>query len=428
MVNYIIETNKHFLIHGFAGSGKSYLVNRLSDRLRCLKFAPTGLTSLNINGMTIDRMINIYNHARNRTIEYIAREFDCIIIDEISMVQYYKIDIILSVFEDLEKRNSRVKLILIGDPFQLPPVVNDNMISEYSKKEGRSLSSPDFYFFQSNLFQKYFYSEKFICLFLSENKRQSDPVFRSALEAIATGNCNNSLFEYLNQRVNANTDSSSLITPMITPTKKSVDYFNSKCLYQITSSPLRYCPRIDDLQNISYNELNEEYDDILEPVDFLIEAPVVFIQNDKTNQWKNGTRGQIKYCEMGYDGYKNIHVVSSDGEILYVNPVLFNISKLCYNHRSKQVTSETVARILRLPFNLAYALTVHKVQGMTLDQLTFNIWGGTFAPGQLYVALSRVKTLEGLYLDSPLRKEHVIVSHEVTEYFDAFKHKCFKMT
>jgi ATP-dependent exoDNAse (exonuclease V) alpha subunit len=79
-----------------------------------------------------------------------------------------------------------------------------------------------------------------------------------------------------------------------------------------------------------------------------------------------------------------------------------------------------------LPFVLAYALTVHKVQGMTLDQLTFNRWSGTFAPGQLYVALSRVKTFEGLYLDTPLRKEHVIVSPEVTKYFDAFKRKCLE--
>jgi ATP-dependent exoDNAse (exonuclease V) alpha subunit len=110
-----------------------------------------------------------------------------------------------------------------------------------------------------------------------------------------------------------------------------------------------------------------------------------------------------------------------------VRPVLFNILKLDYNPNTKQVDSKIVARIIRLPFVFAYALTVHKIQGMTLDQLTFNIWGGTFAPGQLYVALSRVKNLEGLCLETPLRKEHVIVSPEVKEYFDTFRCKCLEV-
>jgi hypothetical protein len=428
IINYIVTTNKHFLIHGFAGSGKSYLINELSKRMRCIKLAPTGLTSLNISGITVDCMIDIYSRVKNDAIEFIEREFDCIIIDEISMIQYYKMDIILSIFEDLEKRNSRVKLAIIGDPFQLPPVVNRNMILAYSEKEGRSLLPVDFYFFKSKLFQEYFCSGKFICLFLSENKRQSDPLFRSALEDIATGCCDNSLFEYLNQRVNVNIDFSSLVSPIVTPTRKSVNYFNTKCFYGTSTKHLKHYPSIDktDPRNISDAELKEDYNDVLQPVDYGIGAPVVFIQNDKINRWKNGTRGQIKDCDKGYDGCENIHVLSNDGEILHVKPACFNISKLCYDPCSKQVNSEIVARIHRLPFVLAYALTVHKVQGMTLDQLTFNIWSGTFAPGQLYVALSRVKTFEGLYLDTPLRKEHVIVSPEVTEYFDAFKRKCLE--
>jgi hypothetical protein len=426
MINYIINENKHFLIHGFAGSGKSYLINELSKKLRCIKLAPTGLTSLNIEGITIDRMIAVYSKAKTSTIEYIEREFDCIIIDEVSMVQYYKIEFILSIFENLEKRNSRVKLIIIGDPFQLPPVVTNNMISEYSKKEGCSLSFADFYFFKSKLFQAYFCSGKFIRLCLSGNKRQNDLIFRTALENIATGCCDDNLFEYLNQRVNICNDFQELRIPVVTPYKEAVNFFNRNCLFQTTPNPLIYNPYIDQ-GSILYDELIEEYSDIIEPINYGIETPVVFIQNDRINQWKNGTRGQIKHCTMGYDGHEYIHVSSNDNKMFCVRPVWFNISKLCYNPNSKQVNSEIVARIFRLPFIPAYALTVYKVQGMTLDQLTFNIWSGSFAPGQLYVALSRVKTLEGLYLETPLKKEHIIVSPEIKEYFAAFRCECLEV-
>jgi ATP-dependent exoDNAse (exonuclease V) alpha subunit len=423
MVNYIIKTNKHFLIHGFAGSGKSYLINELSGKLRCIKLAPTGLTALNIDGMTVDRLITLYSKSKTGVIEYIERASDCVIIDEVSMIQYYKIEIILSIFKELERRNSGTRLIIIGDPFQLPPVVTGDMISAYSQKEGYPLSPNDFYFFKSKLFREYFDSDKFACLFLSGNKRQSDPIFGKALENIATGLCDDSLFEYLNQRVNVNNDLSTLRTPVVTPCKNAVSFFNRNCFEQTNQNPLVNSPFVETA-GISYEELIKEYSDILEPVYYGIETPVVFIQNDKINRWKNGTRGQIKYIQAGCGGYEYIHVLSNDNTVIYVEPVWFNITELRYNPRSKQVNPEIIARIFRLPFILSYALTVHKVQGMTLDQLTFNIWSGTFASGQLYVALSRVKTLEGLCLETPLRKEHVIVSPEVKEYFDTFKCKC----
>jgi hypothetical protein len=251
-------------------------------------------------------------------------------------------------------------------------------------------------------------------------------IFRTALENIAAGCCDGSLFEYLNHRVNTSNDFQTLKIPVVTPYKDAVNFFNNKCLSQTTQNPLIHKPHIDQC-SISYNELIEEYSDIIEPVYYAIETPIVFIQNDRTGQWKNGTRGRIKQCAVGSDGYEYIHILSNDNEILCVRPVWFNISRLCYNPNSKQVNSEIVARILRLPFVPAYALTVHKVQGMTLDQLTFNIWGGSFVPGQLYVALSRVKTLEGLYLETPLRKEHVIISLEVKKYFGDFKCKCLEV-
>jgi hypothetical protein len=427
MVNHIITANSCFLIHGFAGSGKSYLINELSNKLRCLKLAPTGLTSLNIDGITVDRMVNIYEKSRTGTIEYIEREIDCIIVDEVSMIQYYKMEVILSIFNELEKRNSGIKLIIIGDPFQLPPVVPDDMILAYSRKENILLSRNDFYFFKSKLFGEYFNSDRFIRLFLSGNKRQNDQIFGTALRNIATGCCDDILFDYLNQRVNASHDPSISIFPVVAPTRKAVNFLNQEYLYQTTLAPFVNNPYIGESQGISINDLISEYLDLVEPVYYGIETPVVFIQNDRIQHWRNGTRGQIKCCTMGYDGHECIHILSNDNEMFHVSPVWFNITRLCYDPNSKRVNSEIAASILRLPFDLAYALTVHKVQGMTLDQLTFNVWGGTFAPGQLYVALSRVKTLEGLYLDTPLRKKHVIVSPEIKGYFDLFKEKCLNV-
>ncbi|MDR0574899.1 MAG: AAA family ATPase [Tannerella sp.] len=122
-INSIFVNNNPCLIHGFAGTGKSTFVQDISNRIgiRCLKLAPTGLSAYNIDGSTIDSLLACYHNAKNSTLAKLEELYDYIIIDEISMVHYFKMDKIFQIIETLNKRGKMIKLILIGDPFQLPP-------------------------------------------------------------------------------------------------------------------------------------------------------------------------------------------------------------------------------------------------------------------------------------------------------------------
>jgi ATP-dependent exoDNAse (exonuclease V) alpha subunit len=427
-INYIIGGYiPVFLIHGPAGSGKSWFLRMLARAMcGCLKMAPTGLSAYNIDGVTVDSLLSCYNSNPETTLRDIGRRYSCIIVDEISMVPYFKIDELFSIIEKLPKQehDQPLKLVMIGDPHQLPPVTTDDMIEAYSRKEGRQLEKDDFYFFKSKKFREYYVENKIACYYLTNNYRQKDDRnYAETLNKIAVGEIDRKSLDYLNQQIMSTGDLlQESIPPIIAPTKKAVSFFNKIMLgnsAQVFSNAISWILKPECIDNIKI-----DYSDITESVQYRIDAPIIFIQNDKNGEWVNGTSGVIK----NIDAKGIISILTDRNVIVECEPTKHLLSRLVYNKDSDKVETKYVAIAKQLPFVLGYAMTIHRCQGMTLDHMTLNSANGLFAPGQLYVALSRLKSLQGLHLHVKIDESDIITAPSVNKYFDAFMKRCVKIS
>jgi len=422
LIEHILCSDKHCIIHGFAGSGKSTLTRQLAKYLgdRCLKLAPTGNTAYNIDGTTLDSLLSCYEWSPNSTLMKLEL-YDFIVLDEISMAHSYKLDVIFSILDCLNKRSKKIRLILIGDPFQLPPVVTNNMVKAFSEKARKRLSSDDFYFFNSKHFQDNFNNME--CFLLTKNYRQTDTEYDATLRKIAQGSANQDDFKYINQRVIPYENDQSLSDqPIIVPTKNGVDVFNN--IFLKTCERIFCSIPVVERKDDSYDDIESEYKNILEPFYYSIGVPIVFIQNDLHKRWVNGTKGFI--CNQNSDCYENtyIEIRTNRDHHFICEQTKHRLQRFVYKHEKNTIENETVAVIKQFPFILGYAITVHRAQGMTLDSMAFNIGEGLFSPGQLYVALSRVRKLNDLTLHVPLSKKDIIVSNNVKAYFDEFTRRC----
>jgi ATP-dependent exoDNAse (exonuclease V) alpha subunit len=425
LIDYILKSEKHCIIHGFAGSGKSTLIRKLAEYLgdRCLKLAPTGNTAYNIDGTTLDSLLSCYGWSPNSTLKNLER-YSYIVLDEISMTHSYKLDALFSILDCLNKGSKRARLILIGDPFQLPPVVTNNMVKAFSEKARKIMSYDDFYFFKSEHFQDNF--NKMECFLLTKNHRQTDTVYDNILKKIAQGLANQDDLEYINQRVVSYENGQSVNEhPIVVPTRNGVRLFNKiflkTCERIFTSVPV--VERKDD----GYDDIELEHEGLLEPLNYSIGAPVVFTQNDLHKRWVNGTKGFI--CKNNLDNYENtcIEIRTDRDHYFMCEQTKYRLQRFVFIPNNNRIENETVAIIRQFPFILGYAITVHRAQGMTLNSMAFNTGEGLFSPGQLYVALSRVRKLDDLILHVPLNEKDIIVSDNVNAYFDAFKKRCISV-
>ena len=422
LIDHIIKIDKHCIIHGFAGSGKSTLIRQLAEYLgdRCLKLAPTGNTAYNIDGTTLDSLLSCYGWSPNSTLKNLER-YSYIVLDEISMTHSYKLDALFNILDCVNKGSKRTRLILIGDPFQLPPVVTNNMIKSFSEKARIRMSYDDFYFFNSKLFKDNFNNME--CFLLTKNYRQTDIEYDSTLRKIAQGLANQDDLEYINQRA-ISYENAQLLNehPIIVPTRNGVGLFNNfflkTCERIFTSVPI--VERKDD----GYDDIESEHEGLLEPLNYSIGAPVVFTQNDLNKRWVNGTKGFI--YKNNLDNYENTCIgIRTDRDHYFMcEQTKHRLQRFVFIPKTNMIENETVAIIRQFPFILGYAITVHRAQGMTLNSMAFNTGEGLFSPGHLYVALSRVRKLDDLTLHVPLSEKDVIVSDNVKAYFDAFLKRC----
>jgi hypothetical protein len=389
---------------------------------RCLKLAPTGLAAYNIGGVTLDSLLTCYHYAKISTLERLEQTYDCIIIDEISMIHSFKMNQVFEIIESLYKRGKMIKLVLIGDPFQLPPVTPQNMILAFSRKEKRSLTTADFYFFRSHLFQRY-YMDNMECFFLLKNHRQNDAIFGKILSKIAMGSADKSDLEYLNQQeVDPSQSLSIQDGPIVTPSRNGVRYFNELGLRQydyrfIQNAVFEWrIPAFDDIEN--------DCQDITDPITYSIKAPIIFTKKEPRFSLVNGTKGIIDSSNNSDSTQVSLNILTENRQIIQCQPVRHVLQRFIYDKHSESVKNECVAIVKQFPFILGFALSVHKCQGMTLEKMTFNPGRGCFAPGQLYVALSRVRNLKDLNLHIPLEKKDIIISRDVNNYFNDFKSRC----
>lgn len=403
----IEHTREHVFVTGRAGTGKSTILNHLAFNTSKIiaVCAPTGVAALNVGGQTIHSLLRlptgiIADHDLDQPAELkkMLASIDTLVIDEISMVSADLMDAI-----DRALRQARGKkhdpfggaqIIMFGDPYQLPPVPpRDPHERAYFQDTYRSL-----WFFDA----KVWVDAPMSAIELVEVHRQRDDRFKQILSAVRQGEVTEDQAEDLNS-AGARQAPDDVIT--LATTNATVARINAERLARITGDPLR-----------AVAEVNGEFRENTYPADEVLElkagAQVMFLRNDPDGRWVNGTIGTVSRVS----GTVWVEVGGPGGEEFEVEPTVWERYRYRYDSETKKLEKEVVAEFEQFPLRLAWAVTVHKSQGHTYDAAVVDLGPRAFSAGQAYVALSRVRSLDGLFLRRPLQPADVIVDPNVVRF------------
>ena len=407
IVEQIENTKDHFYITGKAGSGKSTLLAyfRSVTKKNTAVLAPTGVAAIRVKGQTIHsffgfppKVIQTRHIKKVRQIE-LLQNLETLIIDEISMVRadvFDAIDYSLRVHrKKLTQPFGGVQVIVFGDLFQLPPVINmdESSLLERIYPNGQ-------FFFHSNIFQ----DAQFKTLELQSIYRQTDDHFIYLLNAVRDGSITNSQIDNLNDSLvdNYEMDEGKII---LTTTNARASGINQNYLKQLSSEEFSYRAQATGQ---FYKELF--------PTDEVLKlkkgAQVIMIKNDPEKRWVNGSIGTI------HDIAEKKIKVKINHKIYEVKKEKWDRIQYSYDDDQQEVLENVTGSFKQYPMRLAWAITIHKSQGQTFEKVIIDMSQGSFAPGQLYVALSRCISLEGIELLRPLKKSDVIVNKQLIGFQD----------
>ena len=407
IVEQLENTKDHFYITGKAGSGKSTLLAyfRSVTQKNTAVLAPTGVAAIRVKGQTIHsffgfppKVIQTRHIKKVRQVE-LLQNLETLIIDEISMVRadvFDAIDYSLRVHrKKLTQPFGGVQVIVFGDLFQLPPVVNmdESSLLERIYPNGQ-------FFFHSNIFQ----DAQFKTLELQSIYRQTDDHFIYLLNAVRDGSITNSQIDNLNDSLvdNFEMDEGKII---LTTTNARASGINQNYLKQLGSEEFSYRAQATGQ---FYKELF--------PTDEVLKlkkgAQVIMIKNDPEKRWVNGSIGTIH--EIAEKKIK----VKINHKIYEVKKEKWDRIQYSYDDDQQEVLENVTGSFKQYPVRLAWAITIHKSQGQTFEKVIIDMSQGSFAPGQLYVALSRCISLEGIELLRPLKKSDVIVNKQLIGFQD----------
>ena len=397
----IEHSDNNFYITGKAGSGKSTLLSyfRTITQKKVAVLAPTGVAAIRVKGQTIHSFFRFppkvmqTKHIRKVWDQDILLNLEVLIIDEISMVRadvFDAIDYSLRVHrKKLTKPFGGVQLVVFGDLFQLPPVVNFDE-SDILRK----LYPNGSFFFQSNIFQ----DSHFHKIELQHIYRQKDEYFIQLLNGIRDGSITNSELNDINESVShkVNMQEGKII---LTTTNAQANKFNQDYLSQVPGEEFNFKAQ-------AQGNFGKE----IFPTDEFLRlkqgAQVLMIKNDPEKRWVNGSIGKIHSIAE-----KKIKVFI-EGKIYEVRKEKWERIQYKYDDSKEEISEEVVGAFKQYPIRLAWAITIHKSQGQTFDKVIIDMSRGAFAAGQLYVAMSRCKTLDGVELIRPILKKDIMSSEE----------------
>ena len=409
----IANTHNSFFLTGKAGTGKTTFLKQIQKEIskKFLLLAPTGLAAINLGGQTIHSFFGFKfgvlgpgeTGQLNPNKQKLVKAIDTIIIDEVSMVRCDLIDAMDRTLR-LYRKNSApfggVQMVFVGDMFQLEPVAQQN-----DREILREIYGTDrCYFYKAFVIRRYDLPKiEFLKIY-----RQSDPIFIEILDHFRTGNVTMRDVMRLNSRYVVPGMESDKLKITLATNNRIAKNINDTRMAELKSKEFIYTAESEgDIRNLKDSVENEL---ILKEG-----AQVMFTRNDSLGRWVNGTLGTvIKLTEEGI-------AVDIEGQgSVEVDKVTWEVVEQEYDKETKSCVRTVVGKMQQYPLRLAWAITIHKSQGLTFDRVAIDLGPGSFACGQTYVALSRARSLEGLELISRISQGSAMVSRDVIEFAATF--------
>ena len=408
----IANTNSSFFLTGRAGTGKTTFLRKVQQMVdkQFITLAPTGVAAILAGGDTIHSFFGLpmdvctpgtlgkMSEARILTLIHT----DTIIIDEVSMV---RCDIIDAIDYTMRKtlRSSLPfggkQIIFVGDMFQLPPVLKKGVESDLMHD---LYHADDCFFYKADAIKRM----RMVKIEFQKVYRQEDETFLKILESIRLNKTTPEILMRLNERVCQPTKENGMVITLASR-NCTADSVNQKCLAEIEAEEYTY-----------EGTVTGKFEEKRFPVDMTLKlkvgAQVMFTRNDQHKRWVNGTIGTV--TKLAKDEIQ----VTTGGAAYVVPNCSWESYSYEYDKEERKMKKELMGTFTQYPLRLAWAITVHKSQGMTFDKLYLDLSRGMFAAGQLYVALSRVRTLDGLFLSRPIIPQYAHTSREVLSYASGY--------